>query len=157
MTNFNVWMHNKVVLFVPDLSFHQTKLNDDQVAYMKRLSTLSDGTVMAHLSVSVQGRIYELVGPASSADTMGFSYWSGSDGECPAAHDLAFYTTYQGWADAYDYQVGLSSLGSVGDNGLPIPMVAYAMATSDAPEEQPDLLHLKDLTGAAFALAPRWQ
>ena len=97
MTSFNVWMHNKVVLFVPDLSFHQDALNEGGVAYMRRLSTLTgDGTTMAHLSVAVQGRVYELVGPASSADTTGFAYWSGSDGECPAAHDLSFYTTYQG-------------------------------------------------------------
>jgi hypothetical protein len=150
MTSFNAWMHNKVVLFVPDLSLHQAKLIEDDVSYMKRLSTLADGTIIAHLSISVQGRIYEITGPASSADTTGFTFWDGSLGECPAAHDLSFYTSFQGWVDAYDYQISISSIGAYGSNGLPVPMIAYVTSTSDAPQDQPDLLHLKSFTGAAF-------
>ena len=60
----------------------------------------------------------------------------------------------QGWVGAYEYQVSISgSSSAIGSNGLPTPMLAYAMATSDAPQEQPDLVHLKAFTGAAFAHA----
>ncbi len=105
MSTFNVFMHNKVQLFVPTLARHQTDLEADGVYYMKRLSTLPDGTSMAHMSVPVQGRVYELVGPASTlTSTTDFVAWSAELNECPQAHALTYYDTIDEWISEYETQ-----------------------------------------------------
>ena len=89
MDTFNAFMHNKVVMFVPELTAHFKRITDDNVATMKRLSYDSNNELVAHIDLQLQGHIYELVGPASSVpDLDGFTFWSDEDGECSKAHQL---------------------------------------------------------------------
>jgi hypothetical protein len=91
---FNVFMHNKIQLFVPELSSHYDAIvRYGKLNVLLRLSTSSgaDDYDIAHILVQVPhtGNFYEIVGPASSLSGKKlekFSPWT--DDECPDAHVL---------------------------------------------------------------------
>lgn len=89
LTTFDAWMHNKVVLFTPDLAAFVGPLLRDNVPVLVRSSMDKDGAAVGHVAVQVQGVLFELVGPQStlpSALQGRARVWS--EDECPAAHSL---------------------------------------------------------------------
>jgi hypothetical protein len=94
MDDFNIFMHNKVQLFVPNLSMHFNKIfNNTAVRALFRLSTSKNGDTLdtAHILMYLphSGHFYEIVGPSSSlsdADLEVFDEWSLY--ECPNSHVL---------------------------------------------------------------------
>jgi hypothetical protein len=153
MTLFNVYMHNKVMLYVQNISGHKSALESDGVNHLKRLSYLNDGTEIAHLSVPVGGRIYEIVGPSSYIDTTGFVAWSAELNECPEAHRLTFYDTISDYAADYSYQVANVQQTTATWNGMQTPMIVQISSVSDAPKDQNDLRNLREFTGSSDVTA----
>ncbi|KAH8072463.1 hypothetical protein JL721_3740 [Aureococcus anophagefferens] len=84
-SDFDVWMHSKIQLFASNLSAFVGPLAD--LPTFERVSEDPDGARVAHVGVSVAGRVVEFVGPA---DSLGESWtapaWA--EAECPAAHAL---------------------------------------------------------------------
>lgn len=90
LTDFNAFMHNKIQLFVQDLSVWEDRLDSAGQNQRKRLATDSEGVAVALLSFAVPGtgKMYELVGPAStSADASAYTALDTAT-ECPAASAL---------------------------------------------------------------------
>jgi hypothetical protein len=91
---FNVFMHNKVQMFVPDVSPLFRKLQDDGMTAFYRLSK-SPGSLIydvAHVGVPIQEAvtIFEMVGPISTLtdeELAFFTPWS--DAECSDANNIA--------------------------------------------------------------------
>ena len=99
MSEFNAFLHNKVQLFVGEIGPYLDALDKAQVPYMRRRSTMKNGTaatdvLVAHCTVSIAGRAYELVSPVDGADAdaavrarvKAWPQWA--DHECPPAHAL---------------------------------------------------------------------
>lgn len=96
MTTFHSFMHEKVQILVRDVAAvdtetrsatHKTKFPG--IGTMRRLSTAPDGSRVAHLTMNIEGFLYELVSPVTdSLDTTEYVEWS--EEECPAAHSLDY-------------------------------------------------------------------
>jgi len=92
--SFHAFMHNKVQLFVPDLSGHYDKIvTEGGFDVMLRLSSSagSSTTDIAHISLQIKhtGTFIDLVGPSdtlSESALSSFSSWT--DDECASAHEL---------------------------------------------------------------------
>jgi hypothetical protein len=93
--SFNPFMHNKVQLFVSDLTAHYAKFTENSVPFMARLSMSSGSSTydIAHVSVSLNntGTVYEIVGPSGTLTSEAlarFSAWE--DISCPSSHSLPY-------------------------------------------------------------------
>jgi len=92
--SFHAFMHNKVQLFVPDLSGHYDKIvTEGGFDVMLRLSSSagSSTTDIAHISLQIKhtGTFIELVGPSDTlSDSALSSFSSWTDDECASAHEL---------------------------------------------------------------------
>lgn len=127
---FNVYMHNKIQLFVPDLSSHYATMiasGDLMGQALLRLSnsTGGDGNDVAHILVQLPhcGTFYEVVGPSSSLDASvlsGFSEWATD--ECPSTHVLP--KALQTHISIYEALTFTdSNIAWTDSTGLPVPMV----------------------------------
>ena len=71
---YNAFMQNKVQFYVPDITLFAKALDSDAVPHLKRKSTTdrtsTDSTkvAMAHLSVPLEGKTYEIVGPLKTLE-----------------------------------------------------------------------------------------
>mmetsp|Transcript_46249 Transcript_46249/g.93345 ORF Transcript_46249/g.93345 Transcript_46249/m.93345 type:complete len:556 (+) Transcript_46249:80-1747(+) len=154
MDYFNPFMHNKVMMYVPSLAAHEKKLKvgKQDRKLMRRLSTDSDGATVAHVSMNVQGRLYELVGPAADLDTSGFSYWK-EDTECAAVQGVP--ESLKSMRDKYDeiktYHDSSSTDDEVANFALPVPMLVHHSIATDDFSKQNDLAHLVKFTGASVS------
>ena len=89
---FSAFSHNKVQLFARNVTAYAERFAAGGVPTLKRLSYDAAGVAVAHVSVAVAGRVYEIVGAATGAETA-WPAWSSA--ECAPAHGLpdtvAFY------------------------------------------------------------------
>jgi len=136
LTQFNALMHNKAQLYTSDLAPYSTTLAAEGVPTMRRTSKDSDGHPVAHLSFSVAGRIYELVGPLSTLPGDAPEPWR--DQECPPAHSL-------GTSLASLWGASMKSAVSV-DTMLVGVSITHHDPTG--PALQGATTHLKEFTGA---------
>ena len=89
----NVFMHNKIQLYVPDISPHYSAINGN-VNALYRLSSTSEGTNdMAHILFQLLNTtaFYEIVGPSatlSSDQLSSFTAWQST--ECPHSHSMEY-------------------------------------------------------------------
>ena len=89
----NVFMHNKIQLYVPDISPHYNAINGN-VNALYRLSSTSEGTNdMAHILFQLLNTtaFYEIVGPSatlSSDQLSSFTAWQST--ECPHSHAMEY-------------------------------------------------------------------
>lgn len=95
---FNTFMHNKLQMYVPDLTDHYQRLSEDGIDMILRASC-SDGSGVldtAHIGLFLPEaqNIYELVGPLSSLSWLTTdelaAFTSFTDEECPSAHQLPY-------------------------------------------------------------------
>ena len=93
----NVFMHNKIQLYVPDISPHYNAINGN-VNTLYRLSSTSEGTDdIAHILFQLVNTTiyYEIVGPSatlSSDQLTSFSAWQST--ECPHSHAMEYTISY---------------------------------------------------------------
>ena len=89
---FSAFSHNKVQLFARNVTAYAERFAAGGVPTLKRLSYDAAGVAVAHVSVAIAGRVYEIVGAATGSQT-GWPAWSAA--ECAPAHGLpdtvAFY------------------------------------------------------------------
>jgi len=159
--SYNVFMHNKLQLYVTDLSAHYATmitsgaLSDHAVL---RLSDSIDGSTsdVAHILVQLPncGTFYEIVGPASTLttdDLTSFTAWSTE--ECPMSHILPL--TLTDLASLYaDIEFSDSNVAWTLSSGMPVPMaVTIAVPTSSTDYIQ-DTIHLyTDVLGFGVSYA----
>lgn len=163
MDSFNAFMHNKAQLYVPDLSPALAKLHTDGVDMVLRLSSSEGTDDVAHVGIQLAGRMYELVGPASSitsgdyssttADLISlFSAWS--DDECPEAHELSQHNLT---ALSTYYKAAYKTLGAQDwetSTGLYTPMLVGMTAASSALSGVSSVLSaLETVAGASTSTA----
>ena len=132
---FNAFMHNKVQLYVDDLSGFAARLDADRVPHLKRKSTVARDAragaardvEMGHLLIPIEGRAFELVGPLASLDASArgaYGLWGAS--ECPNAHALAddFATLEERFAATANTTVWTDSARGGARDARPQPMLA---------------------------------
>ena len=160
----NAFMHNKVQFYVPNLSGYVKNLDKDSVAHLKRKSTVAtsstDSTpvVMAHLSIPIESKTYEIVGPLKSldSDTADTDYTEWSSYECPTCHHLAedYETLERRYSDTDDTTTWYDNSGAV--DGRPQPMlvsVHVAVSSEQTVDEmRKDFVHLRDYTRAKWEM-----
>jgi hypothetical protein len=93
MDEFNIYMHNKVQLFVPDLSNNYDKLTANNIKTYNRLSKSNDAKELdiAHLLIPVleSGQFYEIVGPSASLTEQQLeNFKEFGENECVESHRL---------------------------------------------------------------------
>merc|ERR1711998_166343 len=163
---FTAYMHNKGQFYVPDLSLFAKALDADSVAHLKRKSTVAfsdtDSTKveLGHLSVPVEGKTYEIVGPlVTLADTSSYDdYVEWSDYECPTCQSLAedfttLNTRYEGTANTTTW-INWDT-GKVDGRDEPM-LVSVHVAVSykqTLDEMRTDFTHLRDYTHAKWELS----
>jgi hypothetical protein len=86
LTTFDGWMHSKIQLYASNLTDFYAPMKASGVAAFERTSSDADGETVAHIGVSLAGRIVEFVGPATSLGDWDAPRWSRD--ECPEAHSL---------------------------------------------------------------------
>jgi len=141
------------MLYVPSLAAHLKKLKaGGQDKIMKRLSTDSDGATVAHLSLDVYGRLYELVGPASDLDTTDFEFWS-EDTECAAVQGIP--ESLKSMEDKYAQMKNSHDSSSTDDEvasfSMAVPMLVHHSIATDDFSKQNDFAHLEKFTGATVS------
>ena len=156
MNEFNAFMHNKIMMYVPSIAAHSEKLHRDGQDHlvMRRLSVDTEGQTVAHLSLNVEGRMYELVGPTDDIDTSsengGWKSWSDAAGECAAVQVVP--ETLRIMKDKYveikSYHNDHAADDEVASFDLPVPMVVHHQIATDDFSKQNDLAHLVKFTGA---------
>lgn len=155
-TGFNAFMHNKVQLFVPNLSPHYLDLMANQISITLRLSSSCGGEDLdtAHLSIMVEeaSTIYEIVGPMSSLNSTqleNFDEWD--DEECPLAHALpSCLATYVDLYDSVTYSE--SNIQWMASTGKEVPMgVAINTPTHEISYVTPTMKMIKDVTAFTFS------
>jgi hypothetical protein len=162
----NAFMHNKVQFYVPDLDGFAKKLDTAGVAHLKRKSTVasssSDSTPveLGHLSIPVEAKTYEIVGPLASvsdAETLGaYDEWSAY--ECPSCHKLADdFETLQERYFVTDNTTTWKDSDTGEVDGRPQPMlvsVHVAVSSSQTLDDmRVDFAHLQDYTRAKWVLS----
>jgi len=96
-------------LYVQNLSLYISRFREGKVSYSTRTSRDKSGAVVGHVSFSLAGRVYELVGEPVD-DGKDWIAWS--DAECAAAHSLeqtlAFYAdaVSQAYPSTYGHEFG---------------------------------------------------
>lgn len=151
LSEFNVFQHNKVLMFVPQVQRHLYRMQKDGINLKRRLSLDNDGVQVAHLDFQVEGRIYELVGPAGDIDDEHlalFSDWSTE--ECAPAQVLE--QTLESYTAKYqelkDYHDQYATDDAVKNFDFDVPMVIKLTIATDDFEKQNDFAHLKKFSGA---------
>lgn len=162
----NAFMHNKVQFYVPSLDLFAKKLDEAGVVHLRRKSTVpqsaSDATriEMGHLSIPIEAKTYEIVGPLKSLSDVDSSglYEEWSMYECPSCHHLAedFETIQSRYYGTKDTTTWVDSdTGKV--DGRPQPMlVSVHVAVSTAQKldmMRTDFVHLRDYTHAKWELS----
>jgi hypothetical protein len=149
---FNAFMHNKLQMYVPDLSDHYQKLTTDGISMITRASS-SDGTGVldtAHIGLYIPEaqNTYELVGPLSSLSWLSsdelaaFEAWG--DSECPTAHQLPYSLDY--YQSVFDTATGARSTIT----GWYIPMgIAISTPTQSIDYISDTANFLSNITGYA--------
>lgn len=162
----NAFMHNKVQFYVPDIGLFATKLDDAGVPHLKRKSTVASSATdttpveLAHLSVPVEAKTYEIVGPlatlSSASDSDSYEEWSAY--ECPNCHHLAEdFATLQYRYEVTDNTTTWTDSDTGEADGRPQPMlVAVHVAVSSSQtldEMRTDFANLRDYTRAKWELS----
>jgi len=159
----NAFMHNKVQFWVPRLDGFAKQLEDDGVPHLKRRSYVATSATdrtrveLAHLSVPVESKTYEIVGPLNSlSDTSGYDKWS--DYECPSCHFFAedLETLQTRYDETPNTTVWYSSeTGDLDGRGEPMLVSIHVAASENQTldELRPDFAHLQDFTHAKWELA----
>ena len=120
----NVFMHNKVQLYVPDISPHFSAING-KLNTLYRLSSTSEGTNdVAHILLQLLNTtsFYEIVGPSatlSSEQLLSFTAWEST--ECPHSHAMEYSISY---LDALYYSYNQTSVNEAwsSSTGMFVPM-----------------------------------
>ena len=123
----NVFMHNKIQLYVPDISPHYSAINGN-VNALYRLSSTSEGTNdMAHILFQLLNTtsFYEIVGPSAtlSSDQLSrFTSWQSS--ECPHSHAMEHTISH---LDSlyYSYEQSSSNEAWTAKSSMYVPMPVF--------------------------------
>lgn len=87
MKTFNGFMHNKMQFFTSDLNAYVSPMIKDKIPLLMRSSLDDEGAEVLHVSLHIQGIVFELVGPRTTFDgTYDIFEWDTT--ECPEAHKL---------------------------------------------------------------------
>jgi hypothetical protein len=156
-STFNPFMHNKVQLFVPDLTTIYSKLTTDSITFNKRLSMSvgSSTNDVAHLSIPMPntGTIYEIIGPSStlSTDTLTeFSEWESNS--CPSSHTVP-YSLDELISMFKEQESGSTSAGWEEATGLVNPMgvmISIPMSSLESPKLVDTMNLVTSMSGNAF-------
>jgi hypothetical protein len=91
MNSFNGFMHNKMQFYTSDLLSFVQPMVEDKIPMFLRTSYDPEGHEVAHVSIQVQGVVFELFGPKTSLPSSSFLFTSlieWQDSECPEAHQI---------------------------------------------------------------------
>jgi hypothetical protein len=149
----NVFMHNKLQMYAPDLSVLYNKLQTDSVKAMYHLSKQPGSTEydVAHITIPVPeaGTFYEIVSSAknlTASQLENFSPWS--DTECSSVHSISH--TLDKYETLY-YSKELGSLQSkwLKSTGIYPPMgIAIQIPAADLDSLQDTINAAVDITAA---------
>lgn len=166
LSEFNAFMHNKIQLYSGNLAVFQERLATAGLPTMTRLSQDTQGFSVGHVAFAISGRMFEIVGPASSAsDLDSFQDWNATS-ECPEASSLPetldFYQNLDadiGRVDDYEGEAALLLVGiqmsyhdvlTSSDTTSPSDGTVSAVSGSSKGGDNIELVyeHLSQFTGA---------
>ena len=147
-SDFDVWSHSKIQLFASNLSAFVGPLAD--LPTFERVSADPDGARVAHVGVSVAGRVVEFVGPAASlGESWTAPAWA--EAECPAAHALVSSLAELEDAGGAAVDDATAFKGSQGPSLVGLGVVSADPTASSA---RPLYESLRTISAAEIALLP---